>query len=171
SPAVGAAGYLSRVAVISAKDAWAVGRYKPTSTGPDQTLTMHWDGAQWSIVPSPNVGTDRNFLWSLSALSSSEVWAVGYYGPTSTRQALLMRWDGSRWSVVPSPNPGSANYLWDVTAHSPASIWSVGYYVNASTGTVQALAMRWDGAQWVVASSRDAGQGNNFPYSVDAAAP
>ena len=45
---------LYSVAAIGPNDVWAVGSY--TGTGGYQTLTEHWDGGQWSIVPSPNPG-------------------------------------------------------------------------------------------------------------------
>src|SRR5579864_7246367 len=40
---------LTAVAAVSAKNIWAVG-YFFTSNGAPQTLTEHWNGAQWSIV-------------------------------------------------------------------------------------------------------------------------
>jgi hypothetical protein len=47
---------LNAVTVIDSSDAWAVGLYV-TDDGPStdpQTLTEHWDGRTWSVVPSPN---------------------------------------------------------------------------------------------------------------------
>src|SRR6266702_1268338 len=42
---------LDGVAMVSACDAWAVGF--DSSGGPDQTLTEHWNGSAWAVVPSP----------------------------------------------------------------------------------------------------------------------
>src|SRR5438477_6536937 len=84
---------------------------------------MHWDGVQWAIVPSPNVGTTNNRLYAVVALSRDNVWAVGDMGNT-----LVEHWDGNAWSVVPSPNPGTQyNTLFAVSAVSGADVWAVGY--------------------------------------------
>src|SRR5215469_8327574 len=40
----------------------------------------HWDGTQWSIVPSPNPGAFINELSGVAAISANDVWAVGIYG-------------------------------------------------------------------------------------------
>src|SRR5436190_5959236 len=68
--------YLYAVVAISTNDVWAAGNYVGGS-GPERTLIMHWDGAQWSIVPSPNSGPLSNTLRGLSASSASDVWAAG----------------------------------------------------------------------------------------------
>src|SRR5438132_3016323 len=57
APSVGTAG--TRVQGISAaspNDVWMVGVYDLTVSNPNatKTLTEHWDGTQWSVVPSPN---------------------------------------------------------------------------------------------------------------------
>jgi len=49
---------LNGVSALSPTNAWAVGDYN-ISPGPLQTLIEHWDGTQWSIVPSPNQLTFR----------------------------------------------------------------------------------------------------------------
>src|SRR5215216_3417360 len=60
SPNVGSGTYgnqLNAVAVVSASDVWAVG-FSPHPSGTPlyirQTLTEHWDGRNWSAIPSPN---------------------------------------------------------------------------------------------------------------------
>src|SRR5207302_3231888 len=86
------------VDAISPNDAWLVGSYQ--GQGPSRTLVEHWDGQQWSIDPSPNVGQDFNHLRGIAAIASNDVWAVGDSGAT-----LIEHWDGQQWSIVPSPNP------------------------------------------------------------------
>src|SRR5689334_14558799 len=58
------------VAAVSANDVWAVGQSS------NHTLTEHWDGTRWSVVPSPSGSYD--FLEGVAALASNDVWAVGY---------------------------------------------------------------------------------------------
>ena len=48
--------YLYGVAAVSVSDIWAVGYYTTTGTL-QQTLTLHWDGAAWTQVPSPSPGS------------------------------------------------------------------------------------------------------------------
>ena len=55
---------LEGVAAVTARDIWAVGSAGPTK-GTLQPLTEHWNGAAWSVTPSPTVGTDSRLLWCL----------------------------------------------------------------------------------------------------------
>src|SRR5207248_3279171 len=81
SPNVGANdNKLNAVAAISTNDAWAVGSYSDQQfAGPNQTLTEHWDGSAWSVVPSGNPGASDDVLLGVAAVSPDDVWAVGYY--------------------------------------------------------------------------------------------
>jgi hypothetical protein len=70
---------LAGLAVIGSDDIWAVGRYNsgrpPTVTGRD-TLAMHWDGAAWTIVDTPNptwAGADFFTLEDAAAVSPTKV--------------------------------------------------------------------------------------------------
>ena len=44
---------LVAVAAISSDDVWAVGQQRYTEME-GETLTLHWDGSTWTVVPSPN---------------------------------------------------------------------------------------------------------------------
>ena len=59
---------LNGVAVLSPCNAWAVGFYLD-SGGKDQTLTEHWNGSTWTVVPSPNVAGIDNILNGVRAES------------------------------------------------------------------------------------------------------
>ena len=86
SPNVGT-GYndLNSVTVVSANNIWAVGYYV-NSSNIDQTLIEQWNGTSWNIVQSPNVGTGNSLLNGVSAVpTTSQVWAVGVYGPDFTK--------------------------------------------------------------------------------------
>src|SRR3954447_3327870 len=98
---------LDGVAGLGPNDVWAVGSFGNGTV--TQTLTMHWDGSQWSIVPSPNVGANSMLVAVAAPVglqASNGVWAMGYSGVAGASQTLVMRWDGSQWSIVPSPNVG-----------------------------------------------------------------
>ena len=85
------------VDALSTNEVWAVG-YSMYSTGSAyKTLVERWDGSQWSIVPSPNVGTSSNSLVGVDAVGSDLAWAVGYYRQPPLRKTLILRWNGSEW--------------------------------------------------------------------------
>jgi hypothetical protein len=48
---------LSGVAAVSANDIWAVGHYLPNGGSAFENLAMHFDGAQWAVVPRDRAAT------------------------------------------------------------------------------------------------------------------
>jgi hypothetical protein len=135
---------------------WVSGTYGYTG----QTLTEHWDGTQWSIVPTPGINAPDNFLSALSAVSTNDVWAVGSsfnHGQTST---LLEHWDGTQWSIIPGSNLGTSdNGLLGVVAISSNNVWAVGLYGNGNPDS-QTLIEQWNGMQWNTISSSNPGTFN-----------
>jgi len=80
-PNVGPMDQLRAVTAVSATDVWAVRFAEPTSVSNPQTLVLHWDGASWTVVPSPNpAGAQDNELSGVTAVSATDVWAVGETG-------------------------------------------------------------------------------------------
>jgi len=130
---------------------WAVG-YTQDIHGKASTLTEQWDGTSWNVIPSPNVGLGDAVLQKVTAISASDIWAVGYYTPSiNTQQALIEHWDGTSWNIVPAPNIGSgSNALVGITqVPGTTQVWAVGYYTT-NTNTEQALVEQWDGTSWNV---------------------
>jgi hypothetical protein len=72
--------FLTGIAAISATNMWAVGYYSD-STG-THTLTEHWDGTSWSIIPSPDGTGSASVLNGVAATSTGTVVAVGESGPS-----------------------------------------------------------------------------------------
>jgi hypothetical protein len=162
---------LSDVAVINANDIWAVGYYD-INNYLAQTLTMHWDGTTWNVVPSPNP-EPSNYLTDVGAISSNDVWAVGVQNPGGPERTLTMHWDGTAWSVIPSPNPtivGDERLL-DVAAISADNVWSVGLYYPPGEAS-STLAIHWDGVAWSVVPSPSPGGSNrnSILYGISAIA-
>jgi hypothetical protein len=144
---------LHGVAAVSAQDVWAVG----SECYSMNTLLEHWDGAAWSIVPGASLpkadGLDEwAALDGVAAISSSNVWAVGYRS-SGGLEPLIEHYDGVRWSVVPSARPGRTDsYLSAVAATGPSDVWAVG---GAGTSN---FVEHWNGSTWsVVASPQPAG--------------
>jgi hypothetical protein len=90
---------------VSSNDIWAVGGY--TNSGISQTLTMHYTNGQWTVVPSPNLGTSDNYLYGgVAAVSADDVWAVGSYR-AGFEQTLTMRYTNVPCvTPMPTQTPG-----------------------------------------------------------------
>ncbi|HYO48515.1 MAG TPA: PQQ-dependent sugar dehydrogenase [Chloroflexia bacterium] len=120
--------FLRGVTAVAPNDVWAAGYYGPAGTG--QSLFLHWNGTQWSHVPTPNAG-DNTFPIEIKAASANDVWAVGNAFSEGVARSLVMHWDGGAWSVVPSPNASSGNnYLFGIAPVSASDVWMVGEYSN-----------------------------------------
>jgi hypothetical protein len=106
------------VAAISDSDVWAVGAHQDVS-GLWHTLTEHWDGSSWLVVPSIDVGSSGNHLYAVKANASNDVYAVGQSaGGGFPNTALIEHWDGRSWSVVASPADAATALPLGVTATS-----------------------------------------------------
>src|SRR5438876_902472 len=101
SPGVKGYPELRAVAAISTSDAWAVGE-DYLNSGDILTLTEHWNGTSWSVIPSPNPGVyPSNGLYGVAAVSTSDVWAVGYAagGDGASYQTLNHNCNGTSGTV------------------------------------------------------------------------
>src|SRR5579872_2779813 len=93
----------------------------------------------WTVVSSPNGGAD-NLLYGVTAISASDVWAVGGdINAHGNNQTLIEHWNEKTWTIVASPNVTSDyNILYGVAAVSATNVWAVGTY-GGSNGNNQAL--------------------------------
>ncbi|HUS13889.1 MAG TPA: S-layer homology domain-containing protein, partial [Chloroflexia bacterium] len=121
-------------------DAWAVGGYEDGTVY--QTLTQHWDGTAWTVVPSPNPGSSDNTLLGVAAVSAGDVWAVGWsHDPyTAAYVSLIEHWNGSDWMVVDrvstsGPTGLNRSFLEALAVVSHADVWAVGSMRFPRTGT------------------------------------
>jgi hypothetical protein len=147
--------YFRAVAAISKSDVWAVGQLTNSTGVGDLTYAVHFDGKRWTHVSTPSPfrrhGLDQDWLTSLTALSSNDVWASavwrdGDYGILD--HTFAEHWDGKEWKVVHTLNPGgNSKYhdFWGVAALTSESVWAVG-----STGLdkIHPFAERWNGRAW-----------------------
>lgn len=147
-----AADLLQAAAADSATDVWAVGYQIVSGVGTDMTLVEHYDGNSWqSVLDARPSGVSS--LYGVSALSASDVWAVGLneqqvgLGNAST---FIEHFDGTQWTQSASPSPAPYNGLNAVAADSASDVWAVGYELNGSLFTP--LVERFDGSKWSVSS-------------------
>jgi hypothetical protein len=167
--------HLSAVSCVTALDCTAVGWYYASPQG-DQTLVETWDGTTWSVVPSPNE-EGNNYLLGVSCVSPTECMAVGKFDRTTgigpyLDQDLVESWNGSSWTIVNAPTEGSDvnEDLYGVSCVSATDCVAVGYYV-ATAGNVstnETLTALWDGSEWSLMTSPDAGVLNAVSCTSDA---
>jgi hypothetical protein len=166
---------------LSPTNAWAVGRSRSATA-----LVEHWNGTAWSIVPVPDPTPPAGStlasaqLTGVSAVSSTDIWAVGSYslgGIALTGLTLTMHYDGTAWRVVSSPNiPGGTTFnpertvLNGVAAAGHNDVWAVGniFTTDGTNGAAKAEVMHWDGTAWTFVP--DAAT-TNLLSSVTAASP
>jgi hypothetical protein len=142
----------------------------PNGTYPQSANTSPVAGCvpDWGEWPSPNVGSGRNQLMSVAALSTSDVWAVGGYMVWPLRP-IIQHWNGTEWSAVPVPDLGGAAVLWSVAATSPNNVWAVGYY-DSGNRRWRALILRWNGTAWAQVPTPNVGTGSAYLFGVTAIA-
>ena len=138
---------LSGVVAIAANNIWAVGGYNDASNN-GQTLIEHWNGTSWSIVNSPNVAKLSDGLTAISAVSATDMWAVGSISGTSSFQPLFEHWNGASWGITSSTGSGA---LSGVAALASNNVWAVGSV--SVPNLVQTLIEHWNGRSWSVVNS------------------
>jgi hypothetical protein len=118
-------------------------------------VTEHWNGSSWTLLRTPTrhfAGFEQvdTSLRGVAAVSSNDVWAVGYSQgyrhngqETTRRRTLALHWDGATWRVAPSPNAfGVRNSeLRDVAALPDGRLWAVGASNSASGRAEQTLVL------------------------------
>jgi hypothetical protein len=143
---------LNGVADLGASNAWAVG---------DLGAVEHWNGTAWSsvTVPSPNPSdTAGNRLTAITAISSSDIWAVGQFTNTSfTTSAYALHYNGTSWAVTILPQPAvsgpSSPVLHGVTAVASNNVWAVGENEEVPGLGITTLIEHWNGTAWSIVRS------------------
>jgi hypothetical protein len=159
---------LMGVSMPSVGHAWAVGYYV-NGKFEQHTLIEHLSGGVWSVVRSPNPSAAHDILYGVSAVTDTNVWAVGAYETSQGRwHALVEHWDGSTWRVVPSPDPGSnGNQLYAVQALGPANVYAVGQSAGPRFPST-ALIEHWNGHSWAVLTSPADASASALPLGLAA---
>jgi MYXO-CTERM domain-containing protein len=155
---------LLSTATVSANDVWSVG-FQTNASSVDRTLAEHWNGTSWTIFPTVNPASSHDDLFGVSAVSSSNVWAVGAYetnSSTNTTATMAQHWNGKSWSKVATVNPSTYSYLYAVTALSSNNVWAVGTYWNFSVGSYLTLVEHYNGSTWARVSSPNTGASDTW---------
>lgn len=146
------------VSALADNNVWTVGRFSSSvGNNVNHTIVEHWNGSAWSVVPSPNVGTQGSELLGVAAISATDVWAVGDVSTSTTvngNRALIEHWNGSAWSAVPAPSPSNqGDNLTAVAAITPSNVWAVGYFESSNQGAILPLIEHWNGSTWSVVTA------------------
>jgi hypothetical protein len=159
------------VAAINSNDAWAVGYWRTDATAVRQPLVEHWNGTVWTIISFLTTGGGDNALLSVTAASSTDVWAVGYWRSSNTlpRNPLAGHWDGHTWTIQTAPTQGTGSNVFYSVASMSGAIWAVGYWrTDDTSGTRHPLLELWNGTAWVAGSAPFQGTGDSVLYAVAA---
>ena len=156
-----AVNFLTRAAAVGTDDVWAVGYSRtPGFSGISQTLVEHWDGQDWTVVPSPNPQPPGDYefsneLFGIAVVGEDDIWAVGQTYDFTDGTSLIIHWDGQEWSVVDNPHPGNHGVLYGVSAIATDDVWAVGN--SYFDGLQQSVVEHWDGQEWSVIPSANVG--------------
>ncbi len=82
------------VAAINSSDVWAVGESTASNSVTRQSLTEQWNGTKWSVIASPDNGSNSNILQGVTVSGPTSLWSVGTFqvalqGLLSTRTLTL----------------------------------------------------------------------------------
>jgi hypothetical protein len=151
-PAPSGQGRVLAIADGGPGNAWAVGSVVPAGGNYHITSPQieHWDGASWSIAPSPPITARDANLSGVVSLGSGNAWTVGNDG----HAALVEHWDGASWSRVAVPDPDAGTIyrtrLTALSARSASDIWAVGTFQDSVSAPDSLYALHYDGASWHV---------------------
>ena len=107
---------LTSVFALAPNDVWAVG-FAATEIDVSETLTLHWNGTSWSIVPSPSPGDGFGVrLSGVTGVSANDVWAAGGDEPGGEAFNMIQNWNGKSWSVVPSARFSGGDSAYAISA-------------------------------------------------------
>ena len=148
---------IKSIKVLSENDIWAVGQ-----RAGGYSWTLHWDGASFATVPSPNID-NFNQLQDVDATAPNDVWAVGSF--------IVIRWNGTEWQVVPNA-PRSA-HLKSVAVVAPNDVWAAG--IVTVCGPFEGCSsytqlVHFNGTQWTTVPNEGVA-GNGSLNSISGTAP
>ncbi|MHC5024353.1 MAG: hypothetical protein ACYTGG_10665 [Planctomycetota bacterium] len=156
----------SAITVITPDDIWVAGIGSAIQFAVSAGVVFHWDGSTLEeIGPPPEVYTRSNHLYSIAAVNSNDVWAVGHGRHTGGNYHLLAyHWDGSSWQpeLGWTPLPGQdvvSEHLREVLAFPNGDVWAIGDKLVLEDGTTHSASMylKWTGDTWTEIAGPDIG--------------
>jgi hypothetical protein len=142
--------FFGSVSCTSRSSCMAVGE-QHSAKGVVHTVAERWNGASWSVQPTPNPPhAPGASLSGVACPGPSDCIAAGLMLDSfgNPGGVLAERWNGSRWTIQPAPSPAGALGLSNVACSGHASCTAVGLSSTGLGGMV--LAERWNGAKWQI---------------------
>jgi hypothetical protein len=164
TPDPGSAGnHLYAVDAVSSNNVWAAGM-ELNGDSPDQGLVEHWNGQQWSVVPTPASASAGLVMLDGITANASQVWVAGEAdGPEGGGQPFVEGYQNGSWTIPQLPAvPDGANWtnLWAIQLVG-GSVWR-----SALTWTRQltttTLVLQGTGGAWTINPAPDPGSGSNI---------
>ncbi|MHB8599813.1 MAG: hypothetical protein ACYDER_23780 [Ktedonobacteraceae bacterium] len=158
NPSFTSGGALYGIAAVSSTDIWAVGTEYKSHLPNGKGLTEHWNGTQWSLVGNPGHSGSGSAFYGVTAISSTDVWAVGVYYANINKTKFYTfaeQWNGTTWSIVTIPAPKVSSFS-GVAAITSSDMWAVGYSGGGKPNTAT-LTQHWDGSAWTIVTSPNVG--------------
>jgi hypothetical protein len=145
---------LSGVSCASRRVCTAVGEYGNPGNSPPFVLVEQWNGASWSIQPTPGAGALEGFLAGVSCTAADVCTAVGGGAHGHPR---VERWNGSAWRLQQTPEVGNADqaFFAAVSCTSATACTAVG--TDGTGSSLFPLAQGWNGHRWSSEGARIAG--------------
>jgi hypothetical protein len=141
-------GLLQGIDALSSRDVWAVGAQGMTTLGPrsEDSLVERLQAGRWRSLPALEVDYLDDRLLAVSAVSSTDVWAVGSVDEPD-RAPLVEHWDGLTWRSVSSTElPETWASLSAVAAFGSDDVWVAGSQGLGKRERV--LLAHWNGDVW-----------------------
>jgi len=156
---------LTSISALAPNDIWAAG-YIGIQPPCDCIVPFveHFDGTQWklsAVLLNGNSPGNFQFVQGISAISDSDVWAVGYESLNGALNgaAQIFHFDGTQWSLAASPSGPTARFD-GITVVASNDIWAVGQ------NNQQTLTAHFDGARWAVVKSPNTKDLTSVLYGV-----
>ncbi|MGH2855861.1 MAG: hypothetical protein ACRDMJ_00095 [Solirubrobacteraceae bacterium] len=144
---------INAVSCASAGSCMAVG-YTVRHGDITHALTEHWNGARWSIVPTPRIPDTLPTTWfnGVSCPGQNFCVGVGYFDRNLTLYPLAEVWNGHRWSLRLPSNDGGAfpAQLEGVSCPSSRRCVAVGL---GGERALENVVERWNGRGWTATTS------------------
>lgn len=154
--------FINAISCSSARSCMAVGTSNP-STDITRALAEHWNGARWSILPTPRIPDTlaTTVFNAVSCPGQNFCLAVGYFDRNRTLYPLGERWNGHRWSLALPSNQGGAfpAQLEGVSCPSARACVAVGF--GGARAPVEVVE-RWNGHGWAASTSRSFPDGSTW---------
>ncbi len=160
NPAGSTATRIYGIKVIAPNDIWGVGMWRGSDFS-EHSLTLHYDGVQWSIIPSPSPlsanGKPIVALDDVDAVATNNVYAVGRYSKysqVSSPDTFMIHWDGNTWEHIVTPGQssfGAQGFVFEaVVAIDESNVWfgGQGWDPEVKAGQPANLLVHYNGSEF-----------------------